>query len=162
MAIERRNQPRTNLRVPLYLLRMEDTIPIRTETEDLSLEGFYCYTERFFSPGEHCQFLMLLPPATKGSLGLGGLCLHGSMQVVRQTTTSDMRYGLGCKLVSYRVLSNSEFLTPEGIVSTLFGNEREECRSACVMPHVPSNLEISLTPLSNAIGHPLLGALSMR
>ena len=134
MATERRNQPRTNLRVPLYLLPKGATVPIQTETEDLSLEGFYCYTERFFTPSEYCQFLMLLPPATKSSLSLGGICLQGSVQVVRLTVTADLKYGLGCHLVSYRVLSNPELLTPEGILSALLENEHHEARSANVLP----------------------------
>jgi len=134
MATERRNQPRTNLRVPLYLLPKGATVPIQTETQDLSLEGFYCYTERFFAPGEYCQFLMLLPPATKSSFALGGICLQGSVQIVRLTVTGDLKYGLGCHLMSYRVLSNPELLTPEGIISALLENEHQEPRSAGVLP----------------------------
>ena len=129
MATERRNQPRTNLRVPLYLLPEGAEVPIQTETEDLSLEGFYCYTERPFSPGESLKFLMLLPPATKSSLAIGGICLQGCVQVIRLTVTGDMRYGLGCRLVSYRVLSNSEFLTPENITATLLESDHQEYRS---------------------------------
>lgn len=134
MATERRNQPRTNLRVPLYLLPKGASAPIQTETEDLSLEGFYCYTERFFTPGEQCQFLMLLPPATKSSLALGGICLQGCVEVVRLTVTTDLKYGLGCHLMSYRVLSSPEFLTPEGIMSALSEAENQEFRSAHVLP----------------------------
>jgi hypothetical protein len=130
MVTERRNQPRTSLRVPLYLLPQGATAPIQTETEDLSLEGFYCYTERPFLPGECFHFLMFLPPATKSSLALGGLCLQGCVQLVRLTATGDLRYGLGCHLMSYRVLSNSESLTPEDLVSTLLESDHQEYESA--------------------------------
>jgi hypothetical protein len=106
------------------------TVPIQTETEDLSLEGFYCYIERSFLPGEHLKFLILLPPAAKGPLAFRGLCLQGSMEVVRLTAASDRRYGLGCRVVSYRVLSNCEFLTPEGITFILLENYHQEYRSA--------------------------------
>jgi hypothetical protein len=129
MATERRNQPRTNLRVPLYLLPKGATVPIQTETEDLSLEGFYCYAEQYFTPGEDCQFLMLLPPATKGSLALGSICLQGCVQIVRLTVTGDLKYGLGCHVKSYRVLSNPEILTPEGITAALLENEDQQLRS---------------------------------
>ena len=125
MTTERRSHPRTHLRVPLFLLPKGSTVPIRTETEDLSMEGFYCYTEHRFLPGECLQFVMLLPPATRNPLTLGGLCLQGCVQVVRFTLTSDARYGMGCHLKEYRVLPNPELLTPEFITSTLLASDQQ-------------------------------------
>jgi len=125
MPTERRSHPRTHLRVPLFLLAKGATVPIRTETEDLSREGFYCYTEHQFLPGECLQFVMLLPPATRNPLSPGGLCLQGCVEVVRFTLTSDARCGMGCHLTTYRVIANPELLTPEFITAALLASDLE-------------------------------------
>lgn len=94
------------------------------------MEGFYCYAEQRFLPGDCLQFIMLLPPTTKNPLTIGGLCLHGTVQVARFTLTADARYGIGCHLTSYRVLACPDVVTEEFVVSTLL--EGEQVSSASV------------------------------
>jgi len=105
MITERRVQSRSNLRVPLLLLANGWSVPIRTETENLSMDGFFCHTEELFAPGDRLQFLLLLPAAARNS-DAKVTCLQGAAEVVRVRASAPERdYTIGCRLSGYRVIT---------------------------------------------------------
>src|SRR3954453_15345988 len=83
MLIERRSCPRTELRVPLYLLPSGASLPVRTETENVGVDGFFCYSKHFFSPGERIKFLLLLPSAPVDSGSGSGIRVAGHAEITR-------------------------------------------------------------------------------
>jgi hypothetical protein len=121
MTPERRSYARTNLRVPLFLLPMGSSVPIRTETENVGIDGLFCYVRHLLSPGDRVRFLLFLPAAARVPQSEKGMCVHGEVQVVRVTVgPSQYTYGVGCRLTSYRVLPKSDALTFEEVLNTVF------------------------------------------
>lgn len=113
MTSERRTQSRSDLRVPLFLLAPGWHAPIQTETENLSMDGFYCYAPKALAPGEHVRFLLFLPAATREPEG-ATTCIQGAAEVVRVATeASRTDFGIGCRVTNYRVLSNVDIRSDE-------------------------------------------------
>jgi hypothetical protein len=126
MTTERRSYGRTNLRVPLFLLPMGSSVPIRTETENVSINGFFCYTRYFFSPGDRLKFLLFLPAAAREPQSATGMCVHGEVQIIRVAVgLSQGTYGIGCRLSSYRVLPESDLLSLDELLAAAF---EADCR----------------------------------
>jgi hypothetical protein len=124
MLIERRSCPRAELRVPLYLLPSGSSVPIRTETENVGVDGFFCYSRFFFSPGERVKFLLLLPSAPVESESSFGIRVSGEAEITRVSVGPvHLNYGVACKLHSYHVLPASDLLPIEEILVTMLGSE---------------------------------------
>jgi len=120
MSTERRNQPRTELRVPLYLLSADKSDFTQVETENVSLDGFFCYTNVLFAPGEHISFLLLFPEIARDSHITKATCLQGVAEVTRVSFgRAQFEFGIGCRLATYRVLSHLDLLRTEDIMNTL-------------------------------------------
>ena len=120
MAAEHRVYARTNLRVPVFILPTGSVLPIRAETEDVGIDGFSCYTEHLFSVGDHLQFMLFLPPVGTGADATSGVCVHGEAEIDRVTLGPVLTsYGVGCRLTSYRVLSDFDILTEKVRASIL-------------------------------------------
>ncbi len=114
MTTERRGQSRTSLRVPLLLLPDGWSRPIPTETENVSMDGFFCRTREAFAPGDRLKFLLLLPNAVTDSEGTRATYLQGIAEVVRVVSgTSSDSFSIGCRLSDYRVLTNPELSAVE-------------------------------------------------
>ena len=114
MTTERRSQSRTSLRVPLLLLPCGWLRPIQTETENVSMDGFFCRTREAFAPGDRLKFLLLLPTAVKDSEATKATCLQGIAEVVRVVAcASEYGFSIGCRLSGYRVLTNAELSATE-------------------------------------------------
>lgn len=114
MTTERRGQSRTSLRVPLLLLPYGWLRPIQTETENVSMDGFFCRTREAFVPGDRLKFLLLLPNAVKDSEPARATCLQGIAEVVRVVAgASGHSFSIGCRLSDYRVLTNPELSAVE-------------------------------------------------
>jgi len=117
--VERRTQPRTNLRLPVFLISPDRAIPVHTQTEDLSMEGFFCYTQELFAPGQRLRFLLLLPTARKDAQSRA-MYLLGTAEVTRVSAgSSGTDFGVGCRLSEYRVLTSLDALNEESIVAAL-------------------------------------------
>src|SRR5579863_5200999 len=58
---DRRRRPRLRLAYPLRLHRPGETSRIETKTLNISCEGFFCITDRIFSPREtlECELVIL-------------------------------------------------------------------------------------------------------
>src|SRR4051794_12178774 len=123
MLIERRSCPRTELRVPLYLLPSGARVPIRTETENVGVDGFFCYSRHFFSPGERVKFLLVLPSAPVDSASCAGIQVGGEAEITRVSVgPMPVNYGIACRLRSYHILPASDLLTVDEIFSTMTGS----------------------------------------
>jgi hypothetical protein len=109
--------------MPLFLVRSGSPVAIRTETENVTMDGFFCYVQELFSPGERLRFLLLLPAAEKGPQPLKVMYLKGTAEVVHMTADGT-RCGMGCRLDGYRVLADSALSTTEEILAALI---QEEC-----------------------------------
>jgi hypothetical protein len=123
MSMERRKQSRTDLHIPLFLLPAGRSEPIQTETENVSLNGFFCYTKHLFAPGEHLKFLLLFPEVASGLQTTKTTYLHGVAEVTRITTNQlELEFGIGCHLTTYRVLSHVDSLKTQDILATFMEN----------------------------------------
>jgi hypothetical protein len=119
MTIERRRHPRTNLRVPVFLLPSDSTVLLRTETENVGIDGFFCCTEHFFAPGDCVRFLLFLPSAaaTESQCPMG-VCVHGEAEIIRVTVgATNAGYGVGYRFNTYRVRSDSDAVATEEAVA---------------------------------------------
>jgi hypothetical protein len=120
MTTERRSYGRSNLRVPVFLLPMGSSISIRAETENVSLDGFFCHIGCLFSPGDRLKFLLVLPSAARESQSATGMCVHGEIEIVRVVVgPSNCTYGVGCHLCSYRILPESDLLNLDELLATV-------------------------------------------
>jgi hypothetical protein len=120
MLTERRSCPRAELRVPLYLLSPGASVPIRTETENVGVDGFFCYSKFFFSPGERVKFLMLLPSAPVESDPSFGIRVGGEAEITRVSVGPvHLNYGVACRLRSYHVLPASDLLPADEILISM-------------------------------------------
>jgi hypothetical protein len=105
---------------------MKSSVPIRTETENVGIDGFFCYSEYLFSPGENLKFLLFLPAVAKDPQLPMGMCVHGEAQVVRVAIGPSHRtYGIGCHLISYRILPEPDLLSLDELLATVF---ETDCR----------------------------------
>jgi hypothetical protein len=110
MLIERRSHTRSNLHVPLFLFPAGSTEPVRTETENIAIDGFFCFCSHPFSPGDHITFLLLLPNAGN-SAKTSKVYLCGEVEVVRISIRAIPNgYGVGCRIASYGVLPDCDSL----------------------------------------------------
>ena len=94
---ERRRRPRLKVRCGLHLSRVNNHIVVRTETEDLNSEGFYCTSDRPFSPGEQLECELLIPVKEAGVDGTS-LVLRRRAKVVRvEIRGIQAGFGLACQ-----------------------------------------------------------------
>lgn len=120
MNTDRRSHIRVNLRLPLFLVSSGASIPIRAETENVSMDGFFFRSEQIFPPGECLQFLLLLPGAAGIMQSASVMSLNGAVEVVRVTASaSGPGFGIGCRMSSYSVLRNPDLSTDEQILAAL-------------------------------------------
>lgn len=119
MNTDRRSHIRINLRLQLFLVSSGASIPIRTETENVSMDGFLFHSEQIFPPGECLHFLLVLPGAAGIMQSARVTCLKGAVEVVRVTASaSGPGFGIGCRMSNYGVLLNPDLSTDEQIVAS--------------------------------------------
>ena len=104
---ERRKRTRLRLRLPVLFLRPESDSPLRTETLDISNNGFYCITPQPFAPGEQLTCLIGVPVRSAATLECKDrLYLQAEVDVVRIVVNNGSGFGVGCRISDYRVLTN--------------------------------------------------------
>ena len=143
MSKENRSRPRTNLRSPLYLFSAALGVLVETETENVSMNGFFCRTNRVYAPGERFRFLLQLSPTVAETQGARPVYLDGVAEVVHvKVGASAQGFGLGCRVEGYRVLPQSHIRNKDDIRTILsepyrleLGNEsgREICLENLVL-----------------------------
>jgi hypothetical protein len=104
MRTERRKLARLNLRLPVLLFRTEFRNPIRTETTDISSDGFYCTTEEPFGLGDKFNCVIAFP-SHSADAARQGLLLNCAAEVVRVVVRAEIPgFGIGCRISQYDVL----------------------------------------------------------
>jgi hypothetical protein len=120
IMVERRTHARTNLRVPIFVLPVGASAPIQSETENVSIDGFFFYTHDFFSPGDLLKFVLFLPAAASEADSAAGVCIHGEAEITRISIGPvHAGYGIGCQLRTYRVLPDPDALALAETVTTI-------------------------------------------
>jgi hypothetical protein len=95
MSDDRRQRPRLRLSWEVQLCRGEGHAAVRTETDNLSSEGFYCTSQEPFSPGDRLQCDLFIPATTSGRTGL---VLNRAVQVVRvEIRGLEPGFGIACR-----------------------------------------------------------------
>jgi hypothetical protein len=80
--------------------------PLKTETLDISNNGFYCITTRPFVPGEKLTCLIGMPGRSSSKLeSKSRFYLEAEVKVVRIVVNSGSGFGVGCRISDYRVLA---------------------------------------------------------
>jgi hypothetical protein len=127
MSIERRTHARSNLHIPAFLFPIGCAAPIRTETENISSDAFFCYCDYPFSPGDQIRFLLLLPDAHNPlSKANASIYLCGAAEVIRISVATDpSSCGVALRIHSYRVFPDTELL---GFDRTLAAMTESNCQ----------------------------------
>jgi hypothetical protein len=95
MSDDRRQRPRLRLSLGVQLCRGEGHAAVRTETDNLSSEGFYCTSREPFSPGDRLECDLFIPGTGSGS---PGLVLNRSVKVVRvEIRGLEPGFGIACR-----------------------------------------------------------------
>jgi len=103
MDNDRRKSPRLALKLPVVLTRRNQTAPISSETEDISITGFYCLTEEPLAPGEVLECRISLPESNAIMPG-SQICLEAEAEVLRVALDHrSTAYGCACRIIDYRV-----------------------------------------------------------
>lgn len=124
MCFDRRRKSRLNLRVHVVLVRTGWPSPLRihSETENVSVDGFFCHSCESFGLGDCLDFVMDLQSATGRQRDGETFCIEGVGQVARITATSmEAGFGIGVRIKSYRVL-----YLPNALRQTVFGRPPTE------------------------------------
>ena len=101
--LERRRRTRTPVHWALRCWGGPLTETIETVTQDLSSDGFYCFSRIPFIPGEQL-ICMLRIPAHRLDRSVQAAELECQVQVVRVDPVSEEGYfGIGCKIENYRL-----------------------------------------------------------
>jgi hypothetical protein len=99
---ERRRRPRLSLALPVVLNRPGTETVVEATTENVSSEGFYCFTACEFSPDEILNCEISLPGDQVSSVPEDGLRLTCQVRVVRVVHGgSEQGFGVACHLEDY-------------------------------------------------------------
>jgi hypothetical protein len=100
---DRRKRPRLGVHWPL---RFRGD-PVETVTEDLSSDGFYFRSPRAFLPGE-VRVCTLIAPTCHPDERTRHILIECCVRVVRvEALTAAVLYGVGCRILDYRVVAGS-------------------------------------------------------
>ena len=103
-APDRRRRRRLRLAYPLRLCRSGEASRTETKTEDISCEGFFCVTDRRFSPFETLECELLIPVQEAGLPAAHDIILRCQAQVVRVVQrVDDAAFGIACRLSDYTI-----------------------------------------------------------
>jgi hypothetical protein len=103
-GIERRRSPRVKLHWTLYLMLNGTTHPLRTETRDISSDGFYCVLDQPIRPGERIKCDLVVP--THNSQDPDEVVyLRCSAEALRvEKIGSGAEFGLACRIEDFCVI----------------------------------------------------------
>jgi hypothetical protein len=114
VTAERRKTSRLKLRLPVLLFPSDGRAAMKTETVDISADGFYCTAAEPFAPGSRVRFVIALPSTTAdGSISVKPkLYMDGYADVVRVICELQSGFGLGFHITEYRVIEDVNHLGP--------------------------------------------------
>jgi hypothetical protein len=103
-GIERRRSPRAALHWTLYLMGNGARHPLRTETRDISRDGFYCLLDQPLSPGERIRCDIVVPTHNAQDPD-DVVYLRCSAQALRvEKLGAGTKYGIACRIEDYYVV----------------------------------------------------------
>jgi hypothetical protein len=103
-SLERRGSPRAALHWTVYLTWSGTGHPLRTETSDISKDGFYCLLDQPIRPGERIQCDIVLPTHHSEDPD-DVVCLRCRAQAVRvEKIGTGAEFGLACRIEDYRII----------------------------------------------------------
>ena len=101
---DRRRRSRLRLTYPLRLYRPGEVSRIETKTQDISCEGFFCITDRVFSPSEFLECELVIPSAELGQPLERDMILRCRAEVVRVVQQGgETAFGVACRLADYTI-----------------------------------------------------------
>ncbi len=101
---KRRKRARVALRWAVYLKRPSAEGLVCAETQNLSSQGFYCFSPEPFTPGETINCILNLP-ALEGSSARR--TLHARATVLRADRIGSNLYGIACHIEDYSFSSGA-------------------------------------------------------
>lgn len=103
-GMERRRSPRVALHWTLYLMGNGIRHPLRTETRDISRDGFYCLLDQPLQPGERIRCDIVVP--THNALDPGDVVyLRCNAQALRvEKLGAGNAFGIACRIDDYSVV----------------------------------------------------------
>ncbi len=100
VTIERRKDARLELRIPVLLFGGETENPVRSETVNISKNGFYCSTREPFAPGDRLRCLLSISTPSDAA----ELYLDAEIEVMRVLVDTS-GFGLGCRIGDYHIVN---------------------------------------------------------
>lgn len=103
-GVQRRRSPRATLHWTLYLMWNGAGHPLRTETRDISKDGFYCLLDQPVRPGERIQCDIVVPTHNAQDPD-DVVYLRCRAQAVRvEKVGAGAQFGLACRIEDYRII----------------------------------------------------------
>src|ERR1041385_506825 len=99
---ERRSRRRANLHAAIRLSKSGSKYPIAGKTSNISSEGFYCFVQEQFEPGERVECTIILP-IPKSHAPEDELWIHCQARVVRVEAVSGTSFGIAAQIEEYDV-----------------------------------------------------------
>lgn len=115
---DRRKRRRQNLKYPLLFRRANESA-VASETENFTLDGFYCLVSHPFAPEERLDCVVALPYDPTHPERRHLCFLIASVVVIHLALDDLQRFGLGCQIASYQVVAPADL--PEWAVEAGFG-----------------------------------------
>ena len=103
---ERRKRKRVALHWPIRLFRSPTAASIETITENLTSNGFFCFSREPFELGERLDCIITIPPGSYNHSASSRVCLQCRVRVTRVEDQAE-GFGLGCYIEDYDLLVNS-------------------------------------------------------
>jgi hypothetical protein len=101
--VERRKRTRIGVHWPLILTRDHAAESIETVTEDLSSDGFYCFSPKPLLPGE-VIFCTLKAPTHDPKADRHTIVLECKAVALRAEATVDGLFGIACRIEDYHLI----------------------------------------------------------
>lgn len=103
-GIERRRSPRAALRWKLYLTGNGTRHPLRSETRDISRDGFYCLLDQPLRPGERIRCDIVVPTHNAQNPN-DVVYLRCTAQALRvEKIGAGAEFGIACRIEDYSVI----------------------------------------------------------
>jgi hypothetical protein len=103
-APDRRRRPRFRLAYPIRLHQPGEDVRVEAKTENLSCEGFFCISERVFSPHQTLECELVIPSDTGGQPVEHDLVLRFRAEVVRVVPQGpEGTVGVACRFAYYTI-----------------------------------------------------------
>lgn len=105
-GIERRRSPRAILHWTLYLSCNGAKHPLRTESRDISRDGFYCLVDQPIRPGERIKCDIVVPTHSLEDPDNVVYLRCDALTVRVEKIGENTQFGLACRIEDYHLIQN--------------------------------------------------------